>query len=113
MGLGFTNVQMWIPAASLGTSPAIAGDLDTTGVIRRDGEDYIKAGTRSLKAEEEEKTITSQGPEPLVTPHCIFQRDSKKRRGKNEAMKQGIVSDRVVYSIYLVCANTLNFVTCL
>lgn len=79
MGLGFTTVRRWMPVASLGTSPSIPGNLDTTKVIGREGEDYIKTGTRSLKTEEEEKTITSQGPEPFVTPNCIFQRV----RGRN------------------------------
>lgn len=75
----------WMPSASLGTSPAASGGLDTTGLIRKEDKDQRKSGTRAhtgtryLKAGEDETTITSQGPEPFVTPYCIFQRDSKKR----------------------------------
>lgn len=45
----------WIPAASLGTSPAVPGGLDATGVMRRADKDYIKTGTRAHKWDETPK----------------------------------------------------------
>jgi len=64
----------WMPAASLGTSPAVPGSLDTTGFIRIKGEVYIKTVMGYLKAGEEEKTTTSQGPETFVTPIRYLQK---------------------------------------